>query len=156
MQQTNEVSITKRTNAWTLETLLSFLETAPEGLENCTIRRINGVNPTILVEMNDIGDLPVHIAVSEHQIIVESVLFEVDQVRDEAEFSRMVLSSRHLFPLSAVAIETIGEKRYFVMYGALSVNSLGDEIVEEIVTLGHNVIEAAESFEELLTTTEEQ
>ncbi|MEW5250042.1 DUF2170 family protein [Microbulbifer sp. 2201CG32-9] len=87
---------------------------------------------------NDEG-IDAFIYVGEQQIVVESILFAVDQVEDVAALNEMVLQTHQLVPLTAIAIRNIGGEKYYVAFGALSVSSRDQVVIEEIETLFSNV-----------------
>jgi len=108
-----------------------------------------GSDSSILLTMTEQGDLPVYIAVSGEQILVDATLVEVAHVKDINAFNSLVLRSRDLFPLSSVGVETLGDGTdVYCMFGALSSASPLTVIVQEILTLADNVIRAVDAFED--------
>nr|WP_145144016.1 YjfI family protein [Pseudomonas duriflava] len=107
-----------------------------------------GAVPSIKLTMTDFGDLPIYLAVSGDQILVDATLFEVAKVKDVNEFNSLLLRSRDMFPLSSVGIEPVDDQEIYCMFGALSAASSLTVIVQEIYTLAENVIRAAEAFED--------
>lgn len=103
---------------------------------------------SIAVTLVDHGDLPIFIAVSGDQILVDTTLIEVSKVKDVDSFNSQVLRSRDLFPLSSVGIETIGDTDVYCMFGALSAASDLTVIVHEVLILAENVIRAVDAFED--------
>ena len=87
---------------------------------------------------NDEG-VDAFIYVGERQIVVESILFPVSQVEDEAALNRLILQTHQLVPLTTVAIKNIGGNDYYVAFGALSVSSKDEVVIEEVETLFGNV-----------------
>ncbi|WP_226648628.1 DUF2170 family protein [Microbulbifer variabilis] len=77
--------------------------------------------------------------VGEKQIVVESILFPVSQVADVVALNEMILQTHQLVPLTAIAIKMIGGERYYVAFGALSVSSKDEVVIEEVETLFSNV-----------------
>lgn len=77
--------------------------------------------------------------VGEKQIVVESILFPVSQVADVVVLNEMILQTHQLVPLTAIAIKMIGGERYYVAFGALSVSSKDEVVIEEVETLFSNV-----------------
>jgi len=75
----------------------------------------------------------------ERQIVVETILFPVDQVEDEAALNKLILQTHQLVPLTTIAIKSINGANYYVAFGALSVESKDEVVVEEIETLFANV-----------------
>lgn len=87
---------------------------------------------------NDEG-IDAFVYVGEKQIVVESILFPVSQVDDVAALNEMVLQTHQLVPLTAIAIKNIGGQNYYVAFGALSVSSKDEVVIEEVETLFSNV-----------------
>lgn len=132
---------------WTIESLhkaFSELELVTEG--KIILGAQQGSSMTLA--MAEQGDLPVYVAVSGDQILVDTTLIEVSKVKDVNEFNALVLRSRDLFPLSAVGVETIGDAEVYCMFGALSAASELTVIVHEVLTLAENVIRAVDAFED--------
>lgn len=135
---------------WTIRSLhnaLAELEAVTSGRILLTLGE--GAEPGISLTMTEYGDLPIYIAVSGDQILVDATLVEVAQVKDVAEFNHLVLRSRDLFPLSSVGVETLGDGTdVYCMFGALSAASTLTVVVQEVMTLAENVIHAVEAFED--------
>lgn len=132
---------------WTIETLrkaFAELDLIKEG------KVILGAEDTasITLTLAEHGDLPIYIAVSGGQILVDTTLVEVSKVKDVNAFNSAVLRSRDLFPLSSVGIESIGDIEVYCMFGALSAASDLTMIVHEVMTLAENVIRAVDAFED--------
>jgi len=87
---------------------------------------------------NDEG-VDAFVYVGEKQIVVETILFPVDQVEDEAALNKLILQTHQLVPLTTIAIKNIAGENYYVAFGALSVSSKDEVVVEEIETLFANV-----------------
>jgi len=98
---------------------------------------------------NDEG-VDAFLVVGEQQIIVESILFSIDAVKDAGALDHAILRTHHLVPLSTIAISTIGDEEYYVGFGALSVDSKDEVIVEEVEALFSNVPEFLELYSEHL------
>lgn len=109
---------------------------------------LEGVEPSVLITMREYGDLPLFLAVGGEQIVIEALLWPVDQVRDRAQFNQEVLRTHKLFPLSTIGIQTLADgSESYIMFGALSGGSTLSDIVFEIETLADNVIKATEAYE---------
>ncbi|WP_226660931.1 DUF2170 family protein [Microbulbifer aggregans] len=87
---------------------------------------------------NDEG-VDAFVYVGERQIVVESILFPVSQVNDQAALNKLILQTHQLVPLTTVAINNIGGEDYYVAFGALSVSSKDEVVIEEVETLFANV-----------------
>jgi uncharacterized protein YjfI (DUF2170 family) len=139
--------MTQDTN-WTIESLrkaLAELEIVTSG----KVVLADGAGQSIALTMTEHGDLPIYIAISGDQVLVDTTLVEVSRVKDVAAFNSLVLRSRDLFPLSSVGIETLGTgTEVYCMFGALSSASDLTVIVQEVLTLADNVIRAVDAFED--------
>ncbi|MGA8132632.1 MAG: YjfI family protein [Pseudomonas gingeri] len=144
-----EAFMTENIN-WTINSLhkaLSELEVVSSG--EIVLTLAENAEQSIKLSMTEFGDLPLYLAVSGDQILVDATLVEVSRVKDPAVFNGLVLRSRDLFPLSSVGIERVGDgTEVYCMFGALSAASTVTVIVQEIFTLAENVIRAVEAFED--------
>ena len=101
--------------------------------------------------MGEYGDLPVFLTVSGEQIIVESILWSVDEVADVNGFNDAILRTHKYFPLSTISLDQLGQSGdYYHMFGALSSTSILSNVVFEIEVLASNVIQATEAYSEFL------
>lgn len=147
---TNNTSET--TSLWTTQTLLKALETEPLFANGgATVELIEGVEPSVYIEMKEFGDLPVFLTVVGEQIIVEAVLWPQSAVTDVAAFNDAVLRTHKYFPLSTISLDSMqDDEDYYHMFGALSSTSLISNVVFEIEVLATNVIQATEAYGEFL------
>lgn len=143
---------TNAVSAWTTASLLDALRGEPLFESGqARLELIDGVAPALLIEMKEYGDLPVFLTVSGEQIIVEAVLWSLDEVADIAAFNDAILRTHKYFPLSTVSLDKVGEEGdYYHMFGALSSTSLLSNVVFEIEILASNVIQATEAYSEFL------
>lgn len=117
-----------------------------------SIELIDGIEASLHIVMHEVGDLPVFLTVSGEQIIVESVLWSVDEVTDQARFNETVLRTHKYFPLSTISLDSVGRASdYYHMFGSLSSASILPNIVFEIEVLASNVIQATEAYSEFLS-----
>lgn len=142
-----------KVNGWTTNSLYEALKS--ENLftgDQATVELIEGVDPALHIVMKEYGDLPVFLTVSGEQIIVESVLWSVDEVEDVPRFNDAILRTHKYFPLSTISLDHMGSNGdYYHMFGALSSTSLLQNVVFEIEVLASNVIQATEAYAEFLT-----
>ena len=134
---------------WTTETLheaLSQSESAMEGSIN--VELVAGIDPAILITMSEFGDLPLLLSVSGSQILVETLLWPVDEVKDTATFNELILKTHKLLPLSTFGIRHGPDGRdYYEMFGSLSAGSILESVQFEIETLADNAMQAAEAYQ---------
>ena len=86
----------------------------------------------------------------QEQILVETVLFPTSALTDIASASVQMLQANPILPLSSFAIRTYNNQDYVVIFGALSINSKTEVIVEEVEVLRSNIGDAFEMFSNLL------
>ena len=88
------------------------------------------------------------VSVGQEQITAIVNLWAISEVAPEkqAELNELLLRANLAVPLSA--FPTMGD--HYVIFGALSVNSGVDEVIEEITMLAGNVIDALEFCREYL------
>ncbi|MGF6204880.1 YjfI family protein [Pseudomonas sp. ADAK2] len=136
-------------NNWNIDRLFSALQALDDVVSNdITLSLVQGSESSIKLEMNDFGGLPIYIAVVGEQIIVDTVLVDVESIKDVAAFNDAVLRSRELFPLSSIGIESMPNGQVvYNMFGALSSDSSLTNVVTEVKTLVDNVQRASEAFE---------
>jgi len=133
--------------AWTARSLQAALaESRPVRAGYVSLELLEGVQPSLHLVMHEHGDLPVFVAVSGEQIVVESLMWPVGDVLDTAAFNAHVLRTHKVLPLSNMAVETIGGVACYIMYGALDTHSSLANVLFEIETLAENVLNAAEAY----------
>lgn len=98
---------------------------------------------------NDEG-VDAFLVVGEQQIIAETILFPISAVNDTAALDADIMRTHHLVPLTTLAVSSIGDAEYYVAFGALSVDSKDEVIVEEVEALFSNVPEFLELYSEHL------
>ena len=134
---------------WTTETLFEALaqsETAAEG--EIEVELVEGADPGILITMTEFGDLPLLMSVSGSQILVDTLLWPVDEVSDPAAFNELIMRTHKLLPLSTFGIRLGPDgKDYYEMFGSLSAGSILESILFEIETLADNAMQAAASYQ---------
>jgi len=136
-------------NNWTIDRLFTALQALDEVVsQEITLSLVQGSESSIKLEMNESGGLPIYVAVVGEQIIVDTVLVDIDSISDVRGFNDAVLRSRELFPLSSIGIESMPNgQTVYNMFGALSSDSSLTNVVTEIKTLVDNVHRASEAFE---------
>lgn len=146
---------TNKTGAanWTTESLLDALSSEALFTSGAaSIELIDGLDSSIHIEMKEYGDLPIFVTVSGDQIMVEAVLWSVDEVSDVAAFNDAILRTHKFFSLSTISLDRVGDEGdYYHMFGSLSSASLLSNVVFEIEVLASNVIQATEAYAEFLS-----
>jgi hypothetical protein len=134
---------------WTREALHQILGEA-FGADRVAV--IDDTETTLQVVLADAGDLEVTLVASEHQVYCSTPLVTGDQVRDRAAFNDACMRLNPLNPLSNLGLATIDGQDVYVVFGELSADSTGEQIVHEIRTLGTNAIDAIETLQTYLVT----
>lgn len=134
---------------WTTESLLEALkQSEPVTAGDIEVSLVEGADPGILVTMKEFGDLPLLMSVSGSQIIVDTLLWPVEEADDTAAFNEMILKTHKLFPLSTFGIVAGPDGRdYYEMFGSLSAGSILETVIFEIETLADNAMQAAEAYQ---------
>ncbi len=134
---------------WTTESLLEALEQSePVTTGDIEVSLVEGADSGILVTMKEFGDLPLLMSVSGSQIIVDTLLWPVEEADDSAAFNEMILKTHKLFPLSTFGIVAGPDGRdYYEMFGSLSAGSILETVIFEIETLADNAMQAAEAYQ---------
>ncbi len=134
---------------WTTESLLEALkQSEPVTAGDIKVDLVEGADPGILVTMKEFGDLSLLMSVSGSQIIVDTLLWAVEEVDDSAAFNEMILKTHKLFPLSTFGIVVGPDGRdYYEMFGSLSAGSILESVIFEIETLADNALQAAEGYQ---------
>ena len=94
--------------------------------------------------------LDAYLAVSGAQIVVESILFAKQQVKDVAGLNAEILATHQVFPLTTVAVTAIDGEDYYVAFGALSSQSKAESIRIEVEALFANVTGFLDAYEGFL------
>ncbi len=134
---------------WTTESLFQALgQSGPAGDGEIKVELVEGTDPGILITMAEFGDLPVLMSVSGSQILVETLLWPVEEVNDPAAFNTFILKTHKLLPLSTFGIRQGPDNRdYYEMFGSLSAGSILESVLFEIETLADNAMQAAAAYQ---------
>jgi len=134
---------------WTTESLYQALaQSGPAGDGEIEVELVEGADPGILVTMVEFGDLPLLMSVSGGQILVDTLLWPVEDVDNAAAFNAMLLKTHKLLPLSTFGIRPGPDGRdFYEMFGSLSSGSILESILFEIETLADNALQAAEAYQ---------
>lgn len=134
---------------WTTKTLYEALAQSQSASEGSIVLELaEGTDPGIVITMTEFGDLPLLMSVSGGQILIDTLLWPVDDVDDPAAFNEMVLRTHKILPLSAFGIRQGPDgKEYYELFGSLSAGSKLDSILFEIETLADNAMQAADAYQ---------
>ena len=134
---------------WTTETLCAALaQSEPAASGDFVVELVEGADPGILITMTEFGDLPLLMSVSGGQVLVDTLLWPLDDVAAPAEFNAMILKTHKLLALSTFGIRTGPDgKDYYELFGALSAGSILESVISEIETLADNAMQVAEAYQ---------
>lgn len=134
---------------WTTETLHEALAgSEPARAGAIAVELVEGTDPGLLITMREFGDLPLLMSVSGGQILVDTLLWPVEDVPDRAAFNELLLKTHKLLPLSTFGIAQAPDgKEYYEMFGALSAGSILESVLFEIETLADNALQAATAYQ---------
>ena len=134
---------------WTTESLCAALaQSEPATSGDFVVELVEGADPGILITMVEFGDLPLLMSVSGGQILVDTLLWPVDEVADPGDFNATILKTHKLLALSTFGIRAGPDgKDYYELFGALSAGSILESVILEIETLADNAMQAAEAYQ---------
>lgn len=125
--------------AWTVETLGAAL------LQSSALTlNIQSEADALIIKLDDYGDLQLNLLLTSRQIIIETYICPLSEIKQQDAFNVFLLRNQKLLPLSSVGISPVGGEEYYVAFGALSLNSSLDDILLEISTLAQNALDLAE------------
>ncbi|ABG39751.1 conserved hypothetical protein [Paraglaciecola sp. T6c] len=90
------------------------------------------------------------LAISGEQILVESLLFSVKEVKDKIALNEEILKTHMIFPLTTVGISNVAGDEYYTAFGSLSSQSKAQSITIEVQTLFQNVEAFLDAYAEHL------
>lgn len=135
--------------SWTISALYEALITTDAATqEHASFNLLD--EHTIEIVMHKLGDLPLLLTIAGQQMLVEAILWSVEDVEDVAAFDAIILRTHKYFPLSTICVDTFDEGDFYTVFGALSTSSLLANIVLEIETLAANVIQAVSAYSHCL------
>ena len=90
------------------------------------------------------------LAISGEQIIVESLLFSVNEVKDKTALNEEILKTHMIFPLTTVGISNVAGDEYYTAFGSLSSQSKPESVMIEVQTIFQNVEAFLDAYAEHL------
>ncbi len=133
----------------TTDSLMEQLSATEEVINGeIVIKKIDGETPVIQTVVQDVDEFPIMVTVGDEQILAIADLWGRDEVLEDKvnELNDVLLRANLPVPLSSFSI--MGER--YVIFGALSVNSDVNEVVEEIISLANNTVDALDFCKEYL------
>ncbi|MDP2575322.1 DUF2170 family protein [Vibrio penaeicida] len=121
--------------SWTLGGLRKLIDTR-RGWE------VDSIDSGTLIINNKEDSLIAYLSISEHQIVIESILFPERNVKDVHALNKEILQTHKLIPLTNVGINNVDEVSYYTAFGSLSSQAKEESVIIEVATLFTN----AEAF----------
>ncbi len=90
------------------------------------------------------------LAISGEQILVESLLFSLDEVKDPSALNEEILRTHMIFPLTTIGISSVAGNQYYTAFGQLSGQSKEESILIEMSTLFQNVEAFLDAYQDFL------
>ncbi len=111
-------------------------------------QNIEGEVEVLHIEMCGFDGFPVFVTKTNSQIICIIYLWSESEImaNSRVEMLEMMLDTSISIPLSSYA--RVGDR--YVLFGALSVSSDFDKLVEEVVTLNENALDVVTAMEDFL------
>ncbi|MFT5677384.1 MAG: hypothetical protein ACI808_003336 [Paraglaciecola sp.] len=91
----------------------------------------------LLIANND--GIDAWLAISGEQILIESLLFSSNEVKDKVALNEEILKTHMIFPLTTVGISQVAGDEYYTAFGSLSSQSKEESVMIEVETLFQNV-----------------
>ena len=132
--------------AWTTKALYQELANSDLDKSGVTLELIEGAEPAIAATMAEHGDLQIQLAVAGEQIFVSVPLCMGSEVKNRVRFNEACLRLNPLNPLSNIGLQTIDGEDVYIVFGELSAQAPLSNLIEEILVLADNTLEAAEAF----------
>lgn len=127
--------------AWDLDSLQTLISNEQDLV-------VTKENDCLLIANSD--GIDAWLAISGEQILVESLLFSVDEVADTNSLNETILKTHMMFPLTTVGLSNISGDSYYTAFGSLSSQSKESSVLIEIHTLFENVESFIDAYQEFL------
>lgn len=134
---------------WTVDTIAEAIgkhETAGE--RQIAVAQIFDGGDVMMLTLGELEGLPVFLAATDDEIQMTCQIAPVDSVPNRAEFNERILRMGRILPLSSFSIggdPKSGE--FYELVNEMPSDTPIDSIVAEMVVLGQNAIEAAETVD---------
>lgn len=131
----------------TLEELAHNLNSATteEGTSFDAVITDNGV---IEVTCSNNEEFPIHIAMTDTQLLSVTPLFNISEVHEGKvdELNSMLLQLSPAVPLSSIGLQDGN----YILFGAMALNTMFENIVHELEVQAENTLDVLEAIEPLL------
>ena len=107
------------------------------------------INDGCVTVVSDDG-IEIYLTPGSAQLIAETVLFSKSDVTDVNALNDLILESHQFVPLASIGTRYIGDATYYIAFGALSMDSKDEVIVEEVEALFASVPEFLDLYKHYL------
>lgn len=131
----------------TLEDLVFRLNTHTTD-EGTSFDAVLSDNDVAEVVCSNVSEFPIHVAVTETQLLTVTPLFLRSEVKPgaEAELNELLLQLSPAIPLSSMGLQ--GDT--YILFGAMSLSTSFENIVHELEVQAENSVEVLEAIQPLL------
>ena len=100
----------------------------------------------IICSNND--EFSIHVAMTDTQLLTVTPLFNISEVKEDkiGELNSMLLQLSPAIPLSSLGLQ----EGNYILFGAMSLNTLFENIVHELEVQAENTLDVLEAIEPLL------
>ena len=100
----------------------------------------------VICSNND--EFPIHIAMTDTQILSVTPLFHVKEVQEDklVELNTLLLQLSPAIPLSSICLQ----EGNYILFGAMALNTTFENIVHELEVQAENTLDVLEAVEDLL------
>ena len=99
---------------------------------------MDSIDSGTLIINNKEDSLIAYLSISEHQIVIESILFPERNVKDVNALNKEILQTHKLIPLTNVGINNVDEMSYYTAFGSLSSQAKEESVIIEVAKLFTN------------------
>ncbi|HHJ20168.1 MAG TPA: DUF2170 family protein, partial [Gammaproteobacteria bacterium] len=116
--------------------------------EDTTFDAVLTENGVLEVVCSNNDEFPIHIAMTEAQLLAITPLFSTSEVQADKvdELNKIMLQISPAIPLSSVGLQD----DHYILFGAMSINTIFENIVHELEVQAENTLEVLEAVESLL------
>lgn len=118
--------------------LATALQTVPKQNINVT----NSKN-ALIIKINNYSNLQINILFTSRQIIIKTFICPVSSISNPNKFNTFLLKNQKIMPLSSVKISSVQQKKYYIVFKALSLKSSLKNILLKITSLVNNALNLA-------------
>lgn len=117
--------------------------------EGTTFEAILAENDVVEVVCSNDEEFPIHIAMTDTQLLTVTHLFNISEVQDDKVdvLNQALLQLSPAIPLSSIGLQGGN----YILFGAMSLNTVFENIVHELEVQAENTVDVLEAIEPLLS-----